>query len=426
MLAALLVPSLAQAWSHTGEVLVADDLPLRWSVEVDPQVANLTSEQVVADLKTAFAAWDEAACGVSTEFVGEVAYADPTEVPEGELHLTFAPLGDTGGAWVRLGAQPSSDPVLTRGGRVYTRLVPGAWVVNTDLDFASDEAIRTGDCADQLSFSSVLGILIGDRLGLGVSFDRSALMSGRLSTCEIVRPGPDDQAGVDELYGTWLAFACENPDAEGDPGGELRGVVPFEARCTLESDGLSEVTAAEWRWGDGGVTDEVDGIHTYERPDNYGIRVEVSGTHPTCGAFERTLERFNYVRACGAPVPSFRAERRRGLEYRLINDSDVSTYGCHTNVRWTITDEAGALVDQARVWEPVVVFPEDGRYEVELALEGPGGETIYQDVVDTREGSVRGYTLGNGCTHTPWGGLAGLWLAVGAAAMLRRRRRAVG
>lgn len=419
--ALLLTPGLAHAWSHSGEVLVPEDRPLRWSVEVNPQVANLTSEQVVEDLKTAFGAWDDAACGVSTEFVGEVAYDDPTDVPDGELHLTFAPLGNNTGAWVRLGPNPTREPVFERDGRVYTRLVPGAWVINTDLGFASDAAIRDDDCFAQLSLSSVVSILVGDRLGLGFSFDRDAVMGSGLDDCEIVRPNDDDRAGIDELYGTWVSFECDDPTNPDEVVDELVGVVPFDATCRIVSDDRSTVTGASWRWGDGETSDGVEVTHTYTREDNYGLRISVVGTHPTCGDFERTLERFNFVRACGAPQPAFRAERRRGLEYRLVNESDVSTYGCHTNVSWTVFDEDGAEIDALGVWEPIVTFPEYGRYRIVLALEGPAGESVFEDWVDTSEGPVRGYELGNGCTHAPAGGLLGLLLA-GLVAVVARRR----
>ena len=420
--ALLLMPGVAHAWSHTGEVLLPEDRPLRWSVEVDPQVPGMTPEQVLSDLQAAVAAWDAAACGVSTEFVGEVAYGDPTEVPEGELHLTFAPLGDSTGAWIRLGAAPSREPVFSRDGRVYTRLLPGAWVVNTDLDFASDDAIEGGECANALSFSSVMGILIGDRLGAGFSYDGSSLMSGRISECEIRRPGPDDSESVDALYGPWAGFECDNPNDPLELADEVSGVVPFDLTCRLVADDQSTLESATWQWGDGETSEGIEVTHTYTREDNYGVRISLEGSHPTCGDFDQRLERFNFVRACGAPQPSFRAERKKGLEYRLVNDSDVSTYGCHTNVRWSVFDEDDVQIEDLGVWEPLVEFPRNGVYRVELALEGPGGETVFEDTVDTREGSVRGYKLGMGCTHAPVGAPLGLLFAGRATLVVRRRR----
>lgn len=422
VLAALLASGPAFAWSHTGRALVAEDRPLQVSVEVDPVVPNLTSEQVVEELQAIVAAWDAASCGIGVEFVGEVDYADPTDVPDGQLHLTFAPLGDDTYIYSRLGQAPSFEVAFERDDRTYLRAEPGAWVINADVPMAGQAAIDDGTCFFQYSVQMIVGILIGNQLGLGSSTDSAALMGPVTPVCEVKRPTADDAAGLDALYGPWASFVCVNPDAAEPLDGEVVGVVPFEMDCTVVADDQTVVQEASWSFGDGGQGTGTEVVHGYDRSDNYSMVVDIVGEHATCGPFERKAQRFNYVRACTDPHPDFRFERELGLSFRLVNLSDLGTYGCVNEVEWSVFDEDGDRVFQSTAWEPIVELPEDGVFRGVMELIGPGGVTVVEAEVDTQAGSRRTFSMGSGC-HTSGApaGLVGLGL-VSLLALFRRRR----
>ena len=189
----------------------------------------------------------------------------------------------------------------------------------------------------------------------------------------------------------------------------------------IAADPRSVATSARWVWGDGARSEGLPASHTYTAPGNRTLRATVTGEHATCGAFELDLERFGYVRACGAPEVAFTIERYRGLIFQTRNASNVQTFGCHTDVEWRAFDEDDQQVLSVRAWEPRLEFPEDGEYRVELEVAGPGGEATDAVILDTRRGSVRGYTLGNGCATVAAAG--GGWFALALLLAVGRRRR---
>jgi hypothetical protein len=396
-----------------------DELPLRWSIQADPRVPGMSSEQVIGDLTTMMQAWADASCGVQIEFAGERTYDDPNQAPPGELHLVFASLGQNGVPWVRLGGAGAGEVLYDRDGRTYRREPLGAYAINTDFPLASDDAIAEGTCDGRFALSLVAGALVGQRLGLGASFEDGALMSARLRPCTTVRPTEDETEGLDSLYGPWVGFACASADPGFEVGDEVAGVVPFDVDCDIDADPRSAVSDARWSWGDGTSSRGLPVTHRYERTGNHTLRAVVSGAHETCGSFELTRERFGYVRACGPPIVEFSIERYRGLIFQTRNDSNVQTFGCHTSVEWRAFDRAGTRVLAVQAWEPQLAFPENGEYRVELEVSGPGGTAVESVLLDTRKGSVRGYTLGNGCATAPG---APLWLGALALLLVGRRR----
>ena len=195
----------------------------------------------------------------------------------------------------------------------------------------------------------------------------------------------------------------------------------------MVADGETVVTEASWSFGDGGDADgglsgDDPVVHTYTVDDNYTLRVNAAAEHPVCPPITRRVERINYIRACDTPRPAMRLERESGLRFRLVNQSDVRTYGCHDDVRWAIYTEDGAPVLEETSWEPLVELPEDGVYRVELTLSGLAGEATVDELLDTKKGGVRGYNVGTGCSSVGLASGAALPL-LGLLLLARRRRR---
>ncbi|MFK7928206.1 MAG: MYXO-CTERM sorting domain-containing protein, partial [Myxococcota bacterium] len=376
---------------------------------------------VVGEVPAAGAAWSVLNCAVSVEFGGEVAYEDPTDTPYGQLHLVFEPLGEQASPWVRLGVERVGEVLYTRDGLGYRATGAGPYVVNSDFSFASSPAIDAGQCDQQIHLGTGLSLLIGSTLGLGQSSDRASLMSYTAQACEIRLPQGDDRIGINAIYGPYFELACSVDGAEAETD-EVAGVAPMNVECELVTDGESLITSARWSWGDAEITEEIVGKHTYTRTDNYSLRVDAQIEDPRCGSSVFEVDRLNYFRVCADPEPSFRVERDVGLRFVLVNDSDVSTYGCHSNIRWEIFDEEGAAVESLTVWEPQVELPEDGRYRIVLTLSGPAGSTSEEMWFDTTDLPVRSFDVGCGCTQTP---APASWAMMGlfAVVTIRRRRR---
>lgn len=420
LLLAIAVP--AQAWNPTGRVLVAEDQPLVVSVEVDPEVPGFTREQILDGIQIAADSWGAGTCAIDVQFAGEVAYDDPTNVPVGQLHLTFAALGEGAPAFTRLGPPQGNEVLYVRDGREYRRSEGGAYVINSSLAMTTDAEIRSGVCVGQRSFTAIVGLLMGDTMGLGPSRDLSALMSYNVPFCEVRRPSDDDFAGLDGLYGPYFSLECGGDDVS-VTANEVAGVVPFDMTCSLVPDGNSEVISARWRWGDGTTSEGNPVTHTYDADDNYSLVIDLVAEHADCGAVERRIERFNYIRACDDPAPEFRFERTRGLSFRFVNSSDVRTYGCLTDSRWEVFDEAGELVTAVTSWEPIVEVPQEGRYRVVLTLSGSAGSTSVEAWLDTTEVGSGRVQVGNGCASVPDPShVLGPWAIVGLLCLRRRRR----
>jgi len=243
--------------------------------------------------------------------------------------------------------------------------------------------------------------------------------------CEtLVTPQTDDIQGITPLYGPSAQFACSH---RADEDGNLAiGVVPFELKCVVASrDYLPDVETAEWTFGDGGLADGIQAEHEYTEPGNYTVSVTVHGTSEGCGedGWDSIYRKVGYVRACGVPDVEFELDHYDGLQYQILNKSDVSVYGCVQDIAWEVYKGEKATGEPiaelfAKAWEPIIEFPEDGTYTIVGNVGGPAGTGAAMLTVDVY--SHRGE--GRACDSVGAAGLGGVGglLILGLAAIRRR------
>ena len=105
----------------------------------------------------------------------------------------------------------------------------------------------------------------------------------------------------------------------------------------------------------------------------------------------------------------------------MLNESDVSVYGCISDIQWEVyrgPKATGAMVgDPVKAWEPIIEFPDEGEYTVVMNLGGIGGTGAATATFEARD--YRGEASGCDSTGGIGGGL-GLFFA-GVLAFRRRR-----
>jgi hypothetical protein len=124
-----------------------------------------------------------------------------------------------------------------------------------------------------------------------------------------------------------------------------------------------------------------------------------------------------YVRACGTPEVSFEIERTEGLSYQMYNDTDISVYGCISDVVWDVydgTDTSAEPILSVKAWEPILTFPEDGEYTVVAHVGGIGGTGAATLSIDTTEST-------GGCSSLGLLGGGSLSLLFATMGLIRRR-----
>jgi len=230
-----------------------------------------------------------------------------------------------------------------------------------------------------------------------------------------------DQQGVP--YGTQPgappSFTCSR-ELEPDERSTIAiGVVPFDLKCVLNYGFLDEVASVDWSWGDGTTSQGQRVEHVYEDSGNYNIRMCVTIDRGDGAVSRPCVNRNGYVRACAIPEPEFTIEPVEGLQWRLVNLTDVSTYGCVSNIQWDIFDESGTLIRSVESWEPTIEFPARGTYRVVLNVGGLAGTGAAELTTQIRRAG------GGGACDSMSGaaGLGGFGALFGLALAARRRRR---
>jgi uncharacterized protein (TIGR03382 family) len=225
----------------------------------------------------------------------------------------------------------------------------------------------------------------------------------------------DQGVSVINRAGSPPSFACSRELEPDNPDTVTIGIVPFDLRCEISYHSKDEITDVSWSWGDGTTStgDRVE--HTYEDSGNFTVRMCATGERDQ-GNWRHCVNRNGYVRACDIPDAAFTVEPVEKLQWRLVNLTDVTTYGCVTNIQWDIFDDAGNLVDSIQSWEPLVNFPSNGTYRIVLNVGGLAGTGASELTVDVRRGMARGCD-----TTASASGLGALALFAGLLGLRRRR-----
>ena len=466
----LLVPALlssnAFAWQHIDPdpyIWIPDDMPIEFYVADDGMpnsvdacdasggMSGCCEESVPAGYcaqvaQEGFAAWTAAACAeFSYEYVGVCPNLTGFSF-NGANYITFNdPFNELELGVLAAALVDRQDVVEIINGVGYKRALDGDIVFNQDVEFTTNELIEQGLCSDQVNMRGVITHEIGHILGMDHSCEDPdkpeqgggpcpdplllhATMFWNEGPCETeaIDINQDDIEGFTVLYGPFATFQCSHtvsPDL-------AIGVVPMDLHCVVASEFLAEVQGASWVFGDGGVSEELNPTHTYAEPGNYTIQVTVDGARAECDdpetteveGWSNTYRKVGYVRACGVPDAAFVVDHVDGLKYQMLNDSDVSVYGCISDIVWEVykgTDTGGEPISTAKAWEPIIDFPEEGEYTVVLNLGGIAGTGAASATFEAKNHRGEGY----GCsTVGASAGMASLLMFLVSAGWLRARR----
>ncbi len=440
----LLLATPAFAWKHTGFVWTADQIPVTFYVAdgANNELGNCQDYTPVGYCREAAKEvakqWTDVAC---TDMVVEISDEDVPNEERPRNRINEIIFEDPGGE-----IEASGDPgtiawsqSIDTGSQVFINGIIYRQLNDADITFGKDKSQQYGGileqqgCRDEFVLQSTMLHEMGHSLGLAHSCEeedicvdpelREATMywvSGGACDFSSATLHNDDINSLQALYGPIATFSC----AGENDNGSILGVVPFDLSCAITSNRIQDVTGVEWVWGDGGVSDGLAGGHTYESPGNYTIQVTVDGESDACGedggsgSWSYDYRRVGYITACDIVQGEFEAEFMDDLTYKMVNQSDVSVYGCISEIQWAVyagDKVSGEPIQTLAAWDPQITFPEKGTYTVLMNLGGPAGTSGASLTIDV------GGSAG-GCDTGATGGSAALG-ALGLMGLLGLRRR---
>lgn len=436
----------AQAWTHTGLVWDRVDFPLPWYMS-DHVTDQLPEDYQVQVLDDSINAWQrDAPCSqLSTVYMGvreghwqtgasrsdlmnTMYYDDPAlQNGDGAIGVTYT----TPGGEFAFSQRDSNDPTETNS---YFYSVDSDIVFSTGFEFYTTQEVADGLCTGSGSYAieAIATHEFGHLWGLNhtceeVDVDNDECEDPALKSATMFYAGTpcsndpntldtQDVEAINALYGPFATFFVEE-------GVDTFGGVPLEVCFQMETSGIEGSEAdlvVEWNFGDGTTSNEQNPCHTYTEKGQYTVFITVKGYLEECGEYEYAFREPAFVLACEVPAPGdgfdgmFTYEEVDGTTYQMVNQADLSVYGCIDQVQWDVF-KGGELQQSLNAWSPKIEFGAEGEYEVVLNLGGPGGvasESLLITVSDS----------GGGCSSVPaMAGLLGALAGLGAAA--RRRRR---
>ncbi len=434
VLAGVFASPSALAWEHLGHVWLPEDMPLEYYV-ADEEACALTTvppEYCTPAMQEAWGIWEDIPCVEYTTLYAGVCDNIGYEPGNGLNYIAFDDPYDELEAGAIAAALSVDDRTLAfvLEGTAYLHAYDSDIVFNDNVLLDTRENIREGRCNGGFDMVSIGVHEMGHTLGLGHSCEendlctdpklKNAMMYWTGAPCNNFDPVEDDIEGTTALYGPYASFVCSHTVSE-----DLAiGIVPFELKCVITAEDVTEITSAYWRFGDGGTSDQVAASHVYEEPGNYTVQVTVNGDREDCGeeGWEYNYRRVGYVRACGLPEPEFTFEPVEGLTYQMLNESNVSVYGCIQDIQWEVYKGGSANGNPiteltAKAWEPRLTFPEAGEYTVVMNLGGPAGTSAAQLTIDVKSARSSG-----GCDTAGAGALGAAGALAGLLVVARRRR----
>ena len=433
VLAGLAASPAAHAWEHLGHVWLPEDMPLEYYVagEESCGLTTVPADYCTPAMQEAWGIWEATQC---VEFTTQYAGENPNQgydPSDGLNYISFDDPDDELEAGAIAAALTVDDRTLAfvLDGRAYLHAYDSDIVFNNDVILDTRENIEEGRCNGGFDMVSIGVHEMGHTLGLGHSCEENdvctdptllnAIMYWTGAPCNNFDPVQDDIEGLTALYGPYASFVCSHAVSD-----DLAiGVVPFEIKCVITSEDVTEVTRAYWRFGDGGTSEEIAASHTYTEPGNYTVQVTVNGDREECGedGWEYNYRRVGYVRACGIPEAAFTFEPVEGLTYQMLNESNVSVYGCIQDIQWEVYKgnkvSGNPITDlTVKAWEPRLTFPEAGEYTVVMNLGGPAGTGAAALTIDVKK------TRASGCDTTGAGALGFAGSLAGLLLLARRRR----
>ncbi len=440
MLTALLMSATpAHAWTLAGWAWDSNEFPVEWYLSdyVTPEL-GADYEEEVSQLGASIWAEQAPCAGTSDQYMGireghwesgpsasdlvnTVYFDDPSAVNgETALGVTYTSFG---GAYFPI-EEPSGD--ISYIFEAYdSDIVFSEWA-----EWASTEDIAAGNCNSEFSIEGVATHEFGHFWGMGHSCEQEDVEAGLCTelawydatmfwtggACDLTQANlaDDDIQGITALYGPYASFSTDS---------ETSGGVPLEVCFDLQTKtGDYEGLEVEWSFGDGATSTEFTPCHSYETQGQFTVFVSITGTDESCGSYSFDQREPAFVTVCEPPhagdgfTGTFTYEYVEGTTYQMVNQADLSVYGCIDQVAWDVFKD-GQKVQSISAWAPKIDFGEKGSYEVVLNLGGPGGIAADSLTIDVGTDGV------GGCSAVP-GAAAGLFgLLAGLGAAVRRRRQ---
>jgi hypothetical protein len=429
----------AQAWNPLGYMWDPEEFPVEFWVTdyledslpqtIDSETGLYYQEQVMI---TSFSNWFDADCavldfeyrglhpgngGASNDGINKVFFDDPGDDLGTGILAVMSPRGRT-----------SAVVIKTISGELIFKNTDNDITFNDNVDWATTEDIDAGRCNGESSIESTGTHEVGHLWGMAHSCEegeicvdeslRSATMFWTGGRCDTSRAdiNSDDIAGITALYGPYASWVISDDTPAFGP-------TPLGVQFELVTDEV--VTGAEWNFGDGSEgSSELEPFHQYEIQGQFTPSATFSGESDQCGTWTFESKQLAAVLACEIPSPVFSLEQTLTagyvdlepgtINYQVINQTDVSTYGCIDQITFQIEQNGQPVGDPVGAWSPVLIFPGAGDYTVRMMAGGPAGRAEASLSLTVEE-------IG-GCATTglaPVGGLAGMLLALVAG--MRRR-----